>query len=205
MSRKKIGYFGGTFDPPHIGHLVLASEAAYQFELSRLYWGLTPDPPHKLEQVITPFAYRLEMLQRMIADNPLFEISYLEINRPGPHYTIDTIELLAQQEPDADITLLIGDDSLLDLPTWRRHLDLVAAVSKIGVMRRSSASYDLLAVEKQIPGLAGKLSFINAQVQPLSSREIRRRVNEGGVYRCYTHPSVADYIEENQLYRGSSK
>ncbi|MFN8380717.1 MAG: nicotinate-nucleotide adenylyltransferase [Anaerolineales bacterium] len=202
MPRKKIGYFGGTFDPPHVGHLVLASEAAYQFELSRLYWGLTPDPPHKQEQVITPFPHRLEMLKRMINGNPIFEISYLEINRPGPHYTIDTIQLLAQQEPDADIILLIGDDSLLDLQTWRRHLDLVAAVSKIGVMRRSSDSYDLLALDKQTPGLADKVVFINAQVQPLSSSEIRRRVKEDGVYRCYTLPFVADYIEENKLYRG---
>lgn len=202
MPRKKIGYFGGTFDPPHVGHLVLASEAAYQFELSHLYWGLTPDPPHKQEQVITPLPHRLEMLKRTIDGNPLFEISYLEINRPGPHYTIDTIQLLAQQEPDVDIILLIGDDSLLDLQTWRRHLDLVAVISKIGVMRRSSDSYDLLALDKQIPGLAGKVTFINAQVQPLSSSEIRRRVKEGGVYRCYTLPSVADYIEENKLYRG---
>ncbi len=202
MSRIKIGYFGGTFDPPHIGHLALASEAAYQFELSRLYWGLTPDPPHKQEQAITPLPHRLEMLKLMIADNPLFEISYLEINRPGPHYTVDTIRLLAQQEPDADIILLIGDDSLLDLPTWRRPLDLVAAVSKIGVMRRSSDSSSLQALEAKIPELAGKVVFINMQVQPLSSREIRGRIKEGGVYRCYTLPAVSDYIEENHLYRG---
>ena len=201
-ARKKIGYFGGTFDPPHIGHLVLASEAAYQFELSHLYWGLTPDPPHKQEQTITPLPHRLEMLKRTINGSPLFEISYLEINRPGPHYTIDTIQLLKQQEPDADIFLLIGDDSLLDIPTWRRHLDLIAAVSKIGVLRRSGDSFNLLALEAQIPSLTGKVSFINAQVQPLSSREIRRRVKEGSVYRCYTLPSIADYIEENHLYHG---
>ena len=203
MSRKKIGYFGGTFDPPHIGHLVLASEAAYQFELSRLYWGLTPDPPHKQEQVVTPFLHRLEMLKRMIDGNPLFEISYLEIDRPGPHYTVDTIQILKQLVPDADIFLLIGEDSLLDLPTWRLHLDLVTAVSKIGVMHRSGDSLDLTALEAQIPGLTGKVVFIDAQVQPLSSREIRRRVKEGSVYRCYTLPAVADYIEEHQLYRGT--
>ena len=202
MSHKKIGYFGGTFDPPHIGHLVLASEAVYQFGLSRLYWGLTPDPPHKQEQAITPFEHRLEMLKRMIEGNPLFEISYLEVNRPGPHYTIDTIQLLSQQEPDAEIVLLIGGDSLLDLPTWRRHLDLVAAVSKIGVMRRSSDVYNLSALQVQIPELTSKVVFIDAQVQPLSSSEIRRRVKESSVYRCYTLPTVSDYIEENNLYRG---
>lgn len=202
MSHKKIGYFGGTFDPPHIGHLVLASEAVYQFGLSCLYWGLTPDPPHKQEKIITPFEHRLEMLKRMIKDNPRFEISYLEINRPGPHYTIDTIQLLSQQEPDAEIVLLLGGDSLFDLPTWRRYLDLVAAVSKIGVMRRSSNAYNLSALQVQIPELTSKVVFIDAQVQPLSSSEIRRRVQEGSVYRCYTLPTVSDYIEENNLYRG---
>lgn len=202
MSRTKIGYFGGTFDPPHIGHLALASEAAYQFELSRLYWGLTPDPPHKQEQAITPLAHRLEMLKLLAAENPLFEISYLEINRPGPHYTIDTIQLLKQQEPDAEIILLIGDDSLLDLPAWRRPLDLIVAVSKIGVMRRVGDSPDYSALYERIPGLADKVDFIDALVQPISSREIRQRVEESGVYRCYTLPSVADYIEEHNLYRG---
>ncbi len=205
MSRNKIGYFGGTFDPPHIGHLALASEAAHQFGLSRLYWGLTPDPPHKQEQVITTLTHRLEMLKRVVSENPLFEISYLEINRPGPHYTVDTIQLLKQQEQDADITLLIGDDSLLDFPTWRRPLDLIAAVSKIGVMRRFGSPPDYSALYEQIPELEGKIDFIDVLVQPISSREIRRRVEEGNVYRCYTLPSVSSYIEENQLYCRSSK
>ncbi len=202
MPHNTIGYFGGTFDPPHIGHLVLASEAAFQFELSRLYWGLTPDPPHKQEQTITPLVHRLKMLQLMIAENPLFEISLLEVNRPGPHYTIDTIHLLSQQQPGTDIVLLIGDDSLLDLPNWRLHHHLITAVSKIGVMRRYGNSMDYSALYKIIPGLADKVHFIDAQVQPISSREIRHRVKGAGVYRCYTLPSVADYIEANNLYSG---
>lgn len=202
MPREKIGYFGGTFDPPHIGHLALASEAAYQFELSHLYWGLTPDPPHKQEQAITPLIHRLEMLKLMCAENPLFEISHLEINRPGPHYTIDTIQLLSQQEGDADIVLLIGDDSLLDLLTWRRYTDLIIAVSKIGVMRRFGSPSNYSALYEKIPVLEEKVDFIDALVQTISSREIRRRVKDGGVYRCYTLPSVAGYIEEHNLYRG---
>ena len=201
MSRTKIGIFGGTFDPPHIGHLILASEAAQQMQLSRVLWVLAPDPPHKLDQTITPLSHRLEMLKRMIADNPTFEISYLEIDRPGPHYTIDTVHLLAKQEPDADIILLLGGDSLRDLPTWRLCADLVTAVSKIGVMRRPGDSFDMPALEAQIPGLTEKVNFIDALLHNLSSREIRRRVNNGEVYRYYVLPSVYDYIESNQLYR----
>ena len=201
MSRTKIGLFGGTFDPPHIGHLILASEAVHQLGLSRLLWMLAPDPPHKLEQPITPLQHRLEMLQRMISDNPTFEVSYLEINRPGPHYTIDTVRLLAQQEPNADIVLLLGGDSLRDLPTWRLYADLVAEVTKIGVMRRPGDPFDMPALEAIIPGLTEKVIFIDAPLQDLASREIRRRIADGEPYRYYVFPPVYEYIEANHLYR----
>ena len=198
----KIGVFGGTFDPPHIGHLILASEAVHQMYLSRLLWVLAPDPPHKQDQTITPLPHRLEMLKRMVADNPMFEISRLEIDRPGPHYTIDTVRLLARQEPDADIILLLGGDSLRDLPTWRLCTDLVTAVFKIGVMRRPGDPFDMPALEAQIPGLTEKVCFIDALLQNLSSSVIRHRVMEGEVYRYYVHPFVYDYIVSNHLYRG---
>jgi nicotinate-nucleotide adenylyltransferase len=202
MPRTKIGLFGGTFDPPHIGHLILASEAVHQFGLSRLLWMLAPDPPHKQDQPITPLPHRLAMLEQMIAGNPSFEISHLEIDRPGPHYTIDTVRLLAQLEPDADIILLLGGDSLRDLPTWRLYADLVAGVSKIGVMRRPGDPFDMPSLEAKIPGLTEKVTFIDAPLQDLASREIRRRVANGDSYRYYLHPSVYDYIEANHLYRG---
>lgn len=202
MSRERIGYFGGTFDPPHIGHLILASEAAHQFKLSRLFWVLTPQPPHKQEQAITPLRHRMTMLQSMIANNPVFEFSRLEIDRPGPHYAIDTVRLLAAKEPFADIILLIGGDSLRDLPSWRFSADLIAAVSKIGVMRRPDDFADLSPLEQELPGVAEKIVFINALLQPVSSRELRRRIAAREIYRYYVPAPVYDYIEENQLYRG---
>ena len=202
MPKSKIGFFGGTFDPPHIGHLILASEAAHQFGLTRLLWVLNPDPPHKQEQAITPLPHRLEMLQRTISDNPIFELSRLELDSPGPHYTINTINFLKEQEPDAEIFLLIGGDSFRDLPTWRHYTELVAAVSKISVMRRPGDSFDMSALESQIPGLADKVSFIDALLLNLSSREIRRRVVDRHEFRYYVHPSVYEYIQTNQLYRG---
>jgi len=201
MPRKKIGLFGGTFDPPHIVHLILASEAAYQFNLSRLFWVLTPDPPHKQEQPITPLHHRLEMTTRVIRDNPIFEFSRIEIDRAGPYYTFDTVTLLAEQEADADIFLLIGGDSLRDLPAWHHGAELVAAVCKIGVMRRPNNSFDLSTLEEQLPGLNEKVMFIDTLLQNLSSREIRRRVREGRPYRYYVFPSVYEYIESNHLYR----
>lgn len=202
MSRKQIGLFGGTFDPPHLGHLILASEAAHQFKLARILWMLAPDPPHKLEQPITPLIHRLEMLKRMTADNPLFEISYLEINRPGPHYTIDTIRLLAEQEPGTDLTLLMGGDSFRDLPKWRDAAAIISTVQRIGVMRRPNDLIDMRALESQFTGVTEKAGFINALLQELSSSEIRRRIIEGEEYRYYLFPAVYEYIEKNGLYRG---
>jgi nicotinate-nucleotide adenylyltransferase len=202
MPRAKIGLFGGTFDPPHIGHLILASEAVGQLGLSRLLWMLAPDPPHKQEQPITPLTHRLEMLKRAIEDNEAFEISYLEIERPGPHYTIDTVRELLRLQPDSDLVLLLGGDSLRDLPSWREPAELAAKVFQIGVMRRPGDSFDLSALEAALPGLSAKVSFIEAPLQDLASREIRRRAASGGVWRYYVHPKVYEYIVENLLYRG---
>jgi nicotinate-nucleotide adenylyltransferase len=201
MTRVQLGLFGGTFDPPHLGHLILASEAAQQFNLTRVLWMLAPDPPHKLEQPLTPLPHRLEMLKRMIADNPLFEISYLEINRPGPHYTVDTVHALAKQEPNADITLLMGGDSFRTLPEWRSCVKLVAAVQQIGVLRRPNHSINLRALEAQVPGVTKKTRFIDALLQKLSSSELRQRIAHGRMYRYYLFPAVYDYIEANHLYR----
>jgi nicotinate-nucleotide adenylyltransferase len=199
MSR--IGLFGGTFDPPHIGHLILAGEAASQFGLSRLLWMLTPNPPHKAGDEITPLPHRLAMLAGVIAHDPLFELSRLEIDRPGPHYTIDTVRLVAAENPQAEIHLLIGGDSFWDLPNWRFSADLVAAVSKFCVMPRPERSADLAALEAKLPGISEKTRFIRALLQPVSSTELRRRIAAGEMYRYYLPEPVYDYIEAHRLYR----
>lgn len=200
---QRIGYFGGTFDPPHIGHLILAGEAVTQFKLNRLLWMLTPDPPHKQGKQITPLEHRLGMLQSMIAHNPIFEISRLEIDRSGPHYTIDTVNILKQQEPDAEIVLLIGGDSLADLPKWRFAPDLITAVSKLGVMRRPNDFANLAEIEAQLPEVKNKIQFIDSLLQPVSSSELRRRIKSNEMARYYFAPEVWEYIEKNNLYRES--
>jgi nicotinate-nucleotide adenylyltransferase len=201
MSRTRIGLFGGTFDPPHIVHLILASEAAHQFRLARLLWMLTPDPPHKQDQAISPIHHRLEMTRRAIGNDPLFELSRIDIDRPGPHYMIDTVRLLAAQDSNADIILLMGGDSLRDLPTWHQSADLVATVHRIGVMRRPVDSFDLQTLETQVPGLNKKIMFMDTLVHTISSSEIRRRVSGGEPYRYYVLPEIYEYIESNRLYQ----
>ncbi|MEW6403076.1 MAG: nicotinate-nucleotide adenylyltransferase [Chloroflexota bacterium] len=201
MNRQRIGLFGGTFDPPHLAHLLLASEAAYQFDLSRVLWVLTPNPPHKDNDPITALEHRLALIHLTIADNPIFELSRLELDRPGPHFSVDTVKLLAAQDPNADITLLIGGDSLHDFPTWRSPSDLVTAVHQIGVMHRPGDSVDLPALEEHIPGLTEKVRFVDTLLQDISSTEIRRRIRNGEPYRYYVLPSVYEYIVEHRLYQ----
>jgi nicotinate-nucleotide adenylyltransferase len=201
MSRERLGVFGGTFDPPHLGHLILAQEACAQLDLARLLWVLTPVPPHKLEQIITPVAHRLAMLELALQDEARFEISRLELERPGPHYTADTLRSMQERYPSADLILLLGGDSLRDLPTWRFAAQLVAACREIGVMRRPGDAVDLAALERQVPGVQTKVRFVDAPLLEIASSEIRRRIRQGQPFRYYLPPPVYDYILKERLYR----
>ncbi len=196
-----IGIYGGTFDPPHLGHLILAAEALAQLQLARLLWVLTPQPPHKSGRPITPLRHRLEMLRLAIAGAPGFELSTVEIQRPGPHYTIETLEKLRTQFPAADFVVLIGGDSLRDLPTWQRPTDILSACRYLGVMRRPGDSIQLDTLERSLPGLGEKIRFVDAPQLEISSSTIRNRIAEGGHYRYYLQPDVYEYIEQEKLYR----
>ncbi len=202
---ERIGVFGGTFDPPHLGHLILASEARAQLSLDRLLWVLTSVPPHKLGQPISPLEDRLAMLRLSIADQPGFQVSLVDINRPGPHYTVDTVRILAKDNPGATLVLLLGGDSLHDLTTWYEPAQLVAECSEIGVMRRPGALIDLDSLEKGIPGITAKVRFVDAPLLDIASHEIRKRVAEGLPFRYYVTKPVYEYILEHRLYQAGTE
>ncbi|MEW6094505.1 MAG: nicotinate (nicotinamide) nucleotide adenylyltransferase [Chloroflexota bacterium] len=195
-----IGLFGGTFDPPHLGHLALCRAAFERLSLQRLLWLLTPDPPHKQGQPITPLSHRLAMVEFALEDTP-FELSHLELDRSGPHYTLDTVKLLAGQNPGADLLYLMGSDSLNDLPSWHCPADLVSALRYIGVMRRTGETPDLPALEQQIPGLTAKVRFVEAPPVNISASDIRGRVRTGEPFAHFVPESVAQYIREHHLYQ----
>jgi nicotinate-nucleotide adenylyltransferase len=203
MSPERIGLFGGTFDPPHLGHLILASEAQSQLELDRLLWTLTPEPPHKQDQPITPLEHRLAMVNLAIADNPSFELSRAELDRPGPHYTLDTVKIVAEENPDAEIVPVIGGDSLNDLPTWHHPKELLYACHWVGVMRRPGESANLEALERELPGISSKVHYVDAPLLEIASREIRQRVATGKPFRYYLPSPVYEYIEQHHLYQQS--
>jgi len=197
----RIGLFGGTFDPPHIGHLILAAEAQSQLGLDRLLWILTPNPPHKKDQPITPLRHRLAMVRFTLSDAPTFELSTVEIDRPGPHFALDTVTIVANLNPDASLVYIMGGDSLRDLPMWHRPEELISGLDVIGVMRRPGDSIDLSALEKKIPGVTAKVRFVDAPLLDISAHEIRLRAAEGRPYRYFLPAKVYNYIVKHNLYR----
>ena len=121
----KIGIFGGTFDPPHMGHLILAEEACWQLQLDHVLWVLTPFPPHKKDRIISPVQDRLSMVQFAITENDRFKLSRVDIDRQPPHYAVDTVSILQQSSVNDEFYYLMGADSLIDLPTWHITIKLL--------------------------------------------------------------------------------
>ena len=196
----RLGIFGGTFDPPHLGHLILASEAQSQLGLDRVLWVLTAGPPHKSGQVLTSLEHRLDMLGAAIRDNPLFEISRVEIDRTPPYYALETVRILTQAYPGDALLYLMGGDSLRDLPSWHKPLEFVQACDAIGVMRRPGEQADLESLELLIPGISRKLRFVEAPLLEIASSDIRERVAAGRPFRYYLPPAVFQIILDRKLY-----
>ena len=198
MSR--LGILGGTFDPPHYGHLILAEQAREQLVLDRVLWLPAADPPHKQDRMISGIDDRLAMLAFALADNPAFEVSLVDVRRPGPHFTIDTLDLLAAEFPGAELLFLIGGDSLEHLLSWRDPRGIVRRAC-LGVMQRPGARYDLTHLEAAIPGLRNRLIIINAPLIEISGADIRDRVRARRSIRYFLPPRVEAYIYERGLYQ----
>ncbi|MFN2303432.1 MAG: nicotinate-nucleotide adenylyltransferase [Anaerolineales bacterium] len=201
MNKKRIGIFGGTFDPPHVGHLILAAEARDQLDLDCTIWVLTPDPPHKRGKEISSITHRLAMVELAIGDDDGFSLSYVDINRPGPHYTLDTVKILRQQYPDQALFYLMGGDSLANLAEWYHAKELLDVLDGIGVMRRPGDDIDLSELIVQLPQLPQKLNFVTAPLLEISAHQIRRRVLQNRAYRYYVLPQIYEYIHINGIYQ----
>ncbi|MEW5869499.1 MAG: nicotinate-nucleotide adenylyltransferase [Chloroflexota bacterium] len=197
----RLGIFGGTFDPPHIGHLILAEEACYQLELERVLWVLTPNPPHKTDREITPAGERLAMLHAALAGAACFELSTVDLDRPAPHYAVDTVRLLRQKHPQARLVYLLGGDSLNDLTTWHNPQAFVDACDELGVMYRPGREVDLSALELALPGVAAKTRFLQAPLLEIASSQVRQRVAASQPFRYYLPEAVYQVIQRRGLYR----
>jgi nicotinate-nucleotide adenylyltransferase len=197
--RERIGILGGTFDPPHLGHLILAQSAVEVLDLQRVLFVPVADPPHKQGQPITPVIHRVAMLQAAIADQPIFEFSGVDLNRPGPHFTVDTVRILAAQMPEATLYFLMGGDSLHDLPTWHDPTGIISQV-QLGVVHRPEQTFDLDTLARQIPGIAERVALIESPEIGISATDLRARVCNGRSLRYLTPDSVIAYIQAHNLY-----
>lgn len=196
----RIGIFGGTFDPPHVGHLILAEECRSQLKLDLLLWAVTDNPPHKRYMNVSPVEQRVALVEKAIHGNPAFLLSRIDIDRPGPHYAIDTMNLLHKEYPDSQLFYLMGGDSLHDLPTWQRPQDFLCVCDGIGVMRRHEDEVDLESLEKVMPGISKKVNIVEAPILEISSKQIRQRIAEGMGYRYYLRDAVYHAISDLGLY-----
>ena len=197
----RIGVFGGTFDPIHIGHLVSAEEAWVELELERVVFIPAGLPPHKLDHVMSPVEHRLAMVELAIASNPHFAVSRVDIDRFGPCYTVDTIELLRDEwGPGAEIYFIMGSDSLLDILTWRNPRRLIR-LCRFAVVSRSGYQVDLNELDALLPGVASRVQMLNAPELDISSTDIQRRVREGLSIKYQVPEAVEAYIYRHKLYQ----
>jgi nicotinate-nucleotide adenylyltransferase len=197
---QNIGVFGGTFDPPHNGHLRLAEQAVRQLGLARVLWVITPDPPHKQNRALTPLAMRLRLLEAALANHPEFEVSRVDIDRPGPQYAVDTLRLLQAQYPGVDLFYLIGGDSLHDLPAWYSPQELIRLTAGLGVLRRPGDSVDLAALERCLPGISSHIVFLDADPLDISSTKLRAAIRSGIKDQTGLPEPVWKIVLEENLY-----
>ena len=194
MTPERIGIYGGTFDPVHAGHLILARDAVEQLGLARLIFVPAAVSPHKLGRAPgASGADRLAMLRAAVAGEPAFDIDALELDRPGPSYAFDTVAALQARRPDALWHYLIGADNVPELSTWHRAAELRARVRFVVFHRRAPDTTE--------PLLAGLPTL--GRVVDLSSTEIRNRVASGRSIRYLMPESVREFIEARGLYRHS--
>jgi nicotinate-nucleotide adenylyltransferase len=184
---KNIGIFGGTFDPIHCGHLILARDAIEQLKLDSVLFIPAALSPHKLGARPVSAEVRLEMLRAAIEGEPRFCLDELELNRPAPSYTVETIEALKQREPGSEFVYLIGEDNVAQLPTWHRFAELSQMV-QFAVLDRTGAR-----TEHPYPTVRRHID--------ISATNIRNRVARGQSIRYLVPPAVEDLIRERQLYR----
>jgi nicotinate-nucleotide adenylyltransferase len=194
-----VGIFGGSFDPVHAGHVAMASAAIASLRLDRLLVVPARASPHKSAHPAAPAEARLAMLRLAFAGTPAVDVSDLELRRPPPSYTVDTVEEVARLHPGADLVLLLGMDALADFPRWRDTQRIVRAC-RLAVFRRPGAGDAALAeARRAVPGL--RIEGIDAPLVDVSSTAVRERVRAGLPLDGLVPGPVGALIEERALYR----
>lgn len=211
----RLGVLGGTFDPPHYGHLLLADTARVQLALNRVVFIPAGNPPHKPPTQPTHVAHRAALVEAALADvcEPAFVLSRIDIDRPGPHYTADTLALIHDEYPGADVWFLVGADSLNDLPKWYKP-NQILLMARLGVLPRPGYAPDLEVLTTLLKGvdagvprvpLRSQVDWLAGPSLDVSSSALRERVRRGLPLRFLVPPSVADYVRRYHLYEEESE
>jgi nicotinate-nucleotide adenylyltransferase len=204
----RLGIYGGTFDPVHYGHLLLAEQCREQCELDEVRFVPAAIPPHKEDAQITSGKHRLHMLDFALAGCGELTISDIELRRTGPSYTIDTLQHFADEDADRELFLLMGMDSLADFPNWREPQRILNLATLVAVNRQSqhdeaAQRAAVAAIEQLHAGAGERLQIVEMPDIEISATDLRRRVREGRSIRFQTPRPVAMYIAEHGLYRTS--
>ena len=197
----KRGILGGTFDPPHAGHLLLAEAALAELGLDEVIFIPAGEPWVKAALKVSPAADRLEMVRLAVAGDSRFRVSDMEVSRPGPSYTWETLEELKRRYPDDELWFILGWDNLAALPTWHRADRIVADARLAAAPREGFPRPDLQALEERIPGIGEAAVIMDGPRVEISASEIRRRLKKGLPTEDLLPPAVAGYISAVGLYR----
>jgi len=198
----KVGIMGGTFDPIHIAHLIIAEEARTRLALDRVIFIPAGEPWMKPGHIVSRAGQRVEMVKLAITSNPAFSLSLSEIERPGPTYTVDTLEqLLGELGYDTQLFLLLGWDSVAEMTAWKAPYRVSKMATVVAFPRLGFERPDLEVLERAMPGIAGRIVSLDAPYLDISSSGIRKRIAEGGSARYVVTDAVGEYISDHGLYK----
>ncbi len=200
---RRIGLLGGTFDPPHLGHLWVAETAREQLDLDQILFLPVGEPPHKQDQSVTAVSHRLAMTKIAITGNTEFVLDTTDIDRPPPHTTNTLLPLIHQAYPNSQLWFLIGADSLHDFPTWQRP-DRIITRCRLAVDPRPGVTIDWPKLKTAVPGIETAVDMIKGPIMSISSSGIRNWRRLGHSIRYLVTTDVLNYIEAHNLYQEKS-
>lgn len=196
----RLAILGGTFDPPHFGHLALAEDVRFDLGAERVLLIPAAQQPFKTREESAPAADRLAMTTLAVAGDAAFAVSDIEIRRGGVSYTVDTLEQLRAEHPEAELFFAVGADAALELRDWRRP-ERIFELATIVVVGRPGYVVDIAALERELPGARGRLRWLDGPNFDISSTELRLRLGQGRPARFWLPRPVFEYIQQRRLYR----
>jgi nicotinate-nucleotide adenylyltransferase len=194
---------GGTFDPPHIGHLAAAEMARAELKLDAVLFVPANRSPWKMSKVMSTTEQRLELVRLAIADNPQFVLSRVDIDRPAPSYTFETLRLLHVQYPNDELYFIMGLDSLRDIGNWQ-NADEIVRLAKLVVCARPGVKMDvgqMMELLHRLPDMMKRLTFVEMPELEIAASDLQQRVRRGQSIRYLVPPAVDTYISAQRLYR----